>query len=172
MDIAPFSIDREQGKATLVVARSDFIDAFAELEEIVSRILRSAGHAPKGEPFCQRIKTFRGLDKTPLIAKQNFGARNQLADAILALLPVRADIVHSRLDVRTIDGVAAAMLTNAHESGTEYPTCRVLTATQFHELTARIVRYTQRIAALGKTKPETPSAPVSSPETVDNGEPD
>ena len=170
MDIEPSSVDREQAKATLVVARSEFIDAFAELEEVVSRILRSAGHAPKGEPFCQRIKTFRGLDKSPLIAKPNFGARNQLADAILALLPVRADIVHSRLDVRMIDGLAAAMLTNAHESGTEYPTCRVLTATQFHELTNRIVRYTQRIGALGKTKPETTTAPAPSADTPEAGE--
>ncbi|MDE2411567.1 MAG: hypothetical protein KGM18_07310 [Sphingomonadales bacterium] len=161
MEIDASHNQAELDRIEFLIARNDFIDAFADLEVAVCRVLRSTGQNPKSEPFGQRVKTFREAEKTHLIAKANYGARNQIADEIFAILPVRADIVHSRMNTHRIDGQLAAVLTNVQDAGAEFPTARILTLAQFKQLVSRITQFTQRIAALGKINPASLPQPPS-----------
>jgi hypothetical protein len=141
----------------LVLARSDFLDAFAGLESAVCKVLRSAGQNPKGEPFSQRVKAFKSTEKTTLIAKQNHPKRDQIADEIAALLQLRADIVHSRMNLQTIDGELCACFINVQEAGTLYPPQRILKLEDLKKLGRMALRLEERIAQLGRVNP--PSSP-------------
>ena len=145
----------------LLLARSDFLDAFADLEAAVTRILRSCGTVTKGEPFSQKVKALRTADKTTLIAKSNHAQRDQIADEIFALLQIRADIVHSRMTMRIVDGKVAASFLNVHETGAPFPPCRLLFHSEIKQLIEMTNRLTQRIRALNRSNPASWPPPPS-----------
>ena len=80
-------------------ARNDILDAFADLEARVAFILKRAGKLPpKGQCLGQRIEIFRTVKANSEIATANLVKRDTLANSISELLPVRADIVHSKME--------------------------------------------------------------------------
>ncbi len=145
----------------LLLARSDFLDAFADLEIAVTRILRSCGTVTKGEPFSQKVKAFKTAEKTTLIAKSNHAMRDQIADEIFGLLQIRADIVHSRMTIRIIDGKVAASFLNVQEAGALFPPCRILIHSEIKQLIEMTNRLTQRIRALNRASPASSPPPPS-----------
>ncbi len=145
-------------KYDMALARNDLLDAFADLEMIISKILRSCGVSPGNEPFGNRIKTFRTAEKTTLIAKANLPQRDQIADEIAALLPVRADIVHSRLRACRVEGHVVSYFINSQEASSDYPSGRLLSLTQINSLIEKVDKLTERVGGLNRaTNP--PSSP-------------
>lgn len=161
MEIRPITLKEALDGKVLHIARSEFLDAFAELELVVLKILKSSGATAKGEPFSQKVKSFRSVNKTSLIAKANFPQRDILADDICTLLRIRADIVHSRMTICEINGVLAASFINVNEAGTPYPATRILDQSQLKQLTAEATRLVRRIGQLNKTNPASSPQPPS-----------
>lgn len=149
----------------LVLARSDFLDAFALLEEAVAKILRSTGLGIKGEPFSQRVKAFRAAEKTNLIAKQNHAKRDHIADEISALLQIRADIVHSRMQLQAIDGVVCASFVNVQDMGAPFPARRILALDDLKQLVRIATKLAERIGQLNRVNPPS-SPPPPSPDAA------
>lgn len=145
----------------LVLARSDFLDAFAALEEAVAKVLRSAGQSLKGEPFSQRVKAFRTAEKTTLIAKQNLPKRDHIADEIQGLLQLRADVVHSRMELTSIDGTLCASFINVQEMGGLFPTRRILALDDLKQISQMALRLADRISQLNKVNPASSPPPPS-----------
>ena len=156
---------RDLNAVELYLLRSDFLDACANLEAAVCRILRSCGDARSTEPFGHRVQAFRKAEKTNLIAKANFGQRDQIADAIAELLPVRADIVHSAMKISLLDGQTTALFTNARTASDDYPVVRLLKAQDFRELIRRVANLTARTGTLGRVSPAS-SPPPPSPDAA------
>lgn len=150
---------QDLNEVELYLLRNDFLDACADLETAVCRVLRSCGDARSTEPFGHRVQAFRKAEKTNLIAKANYGQRDQIADAIAALLPVRADIVHSAMKLSTVDGQAMALFTNARAASDDYPLVRMLKAADFRELIRRVASLTARTAGLGRISPASSPPP-------------
>ncbi|MBK9011755.1 hypothetical protein [Novosphingobium sp.] len=161
MDLQAISNQEALDGIELLLARSDFLDAFADLETAVLRVLRSCGTVPKGEPFSQRVKALKTAEKTTLIAKSNHAQRDQIADEIMALLQIRADIVHSRMSIRTIDGKLAAFFLNVQETGALFPACRILNHSELKQLSSMVTRLTERISALNRVNPASSPRPPS-----------
>ena len=149
------------GATEMLIVRNDFLDAFADLESAVVRVLRSCGVPAKGEPLSHKLKAFRTAEKTPLIAKSNLSQRDQIADDIAALLPIRADVVHSRMQLCTIDGQTAAIFVNGQESGLLFPPARVLNLSDMRQLVAMTHRLVERIAGLKRINPASSPLPPS-----------
>lgn len=144
----------------LALMRSSFLDEFAQLETSVCRILCSCGAPASGEPFSQRLREFRKAEKTPLIAKANLNKRDQIAEAIAALLAIRADIVHSSMKVCIVEGQTTAMFTNAKEASMDYPPVRLLSTAQFRELIYKVQCINNGIAGLGRVNPASSPQPA------------
>lgn len=145
----------------MALLRSSFLDEFAQIEASIGRILCSSGVVQSGEPFSQRLKEFRKVEKTPMIAKANLNQRDPIADSIAAILTTRADIVHSSMRIGVVDGQSTAMFTNAKESITDYPCSRLLSTTAFRELIYTAQCINKRIAALGRVNPASVPQPPS-----------
>jgi len=145
----------------MALARNDLLDAFADLEMTISRILRSCGIAPSNEPFGNRMKAFRSAEKTNLIAKANLGQRDQIADEIAMLLPIRADIVHSRLRASRVEGHVVCYFINSQEASSDYPSGRLLSIAQIQSLIERVIKLTERVGKLKLINPASSPPPPS-----------
>lgn len=141
------------------LARSDFLDSFADLEAAIWVKLEKSGMSPIArEPFGNRLKAFRELPSGSQIAKCRINQRNQLADAVAKILPIRADLVHGRMRIAILDGEAVAMFTNATLAGDEDAPVRILTLARMRSISERLQRHTQTVGLLSK-----PVNPPSSP---------
>jgi hypothetical protein len=148
----------EAGLTTIHVRRSKFIDAFGQIETNVAAILKAGGISPCNTPMSQRLSEFRKLAANARLAKQNLGRRDQLAEKIALLMPVRTDIVHSVLTGCIVDGMVTAKLVNAQLSGDRLPPCRLLNESDFDRLIAEAGKIANDLLALAK-----PLNPASSP---------
>ena len=152
-----------QDKIDFVFARSDVLDAFAELEALIGRILKSCGHPASNEPFGHRLKAFRTAGKTTFIAKANLGQRDHIADAIADLLPIRADIVHSAMRLVTFDGREVALFVNAQQAFAPYPQARIVDLVQLRGLARELRDLRKRVSELAKCVNPASSPPPPSP---------
>ena len=151
-DIIPQSAESQLG-----LARSHFLDAFADVEAEIIRFLNQAGQFKSGTPFGSRIEAFRKLEGISRIAKANHTKRDKVADEIAALRPVRADIVHSRMQVRLMDNTAYALFVNAQNRHESYPSCRILNLADLETITRKLSEYLMDLNNLGRVNP--PSSP-------------
>ena len=159
MEELKISNANSQGNLDLTLARSDFLDAFSDLETQIHRILQSCGVPQSTAPFKQRLESFRSAGKTPLIAKSNFPDRDRIADTIVELLPVRADIVHSHMKPCLIDGEAAALFINSQEANSRHPTGRAISLVQLKAMLAQLNTIREQLVGLGRK-----ATPASSPQ--------
>lgn len=152
----------ELPRAELAQARSDVLDAFASLEAMVCKMLRAAEkQLPNAAQFSARLEAFKKLEGISQIAKANLQKRDRLVAEISALLPVRADIVHSRLKACQIDGLPAAIFVNSQNQSDSYPQCRILTLDAMRRMVEAILRYAKDISELGRVinPPSLPQQP-------------
>ena len=118
--------------------RSRCVDAFALAEAHIAAILTRGGEKCSSEPLGAKLEHLRKLKTSPNYSAANKKRVDELLVAISALLPVRADIVHSRLVLVEIEGVKHAQFLNAVESAQPFPTVRLLTFDQMRDLTRRV----------------------------------
>jgi hypothetical protein len=152
-------VERCAARSDFCHARSDVLDAFADLESYVSAMLRLAGKSvSKGQCLGQRMQVLRGLEASSQLAKSNFAMRDRIVDEISDLLPVRADIVHSRMGECSIDGQKAAVFMNSHDSAEPFPMPRFMTIADLKRLAAIIQKQTEKLKTLNRN-PNQPSSP-------------
>lgn len=141
------------------IARTEFLDSFADLEAGVAKMLEKAGAAPSlKEPFSHRLKAFKEIDKVSVVAKCRIGQRNSLAAGIAKILPIRADIVHSRMHVNELDGRPVALFVNAQLAPDQDAPARILTLDRLQQLTKLLAGYLAKLSDLKR-----PINPASSP---------
>lgn len=145
----------------IYLLRNEFLDAFAELETAVFRVLHSCAKPATSEPFSQRVKAFRTAEKTGLIAKANLSQRDQIADGIVNLLTVRADIVHSVMKISNVDGCDTAIFVNAREASADFPLARSLTVNDLRDLIQKVKQLNNQIANLRSVNPPSSQPPPS-----------
>lgn len=118
--------------------RSRCIDAFATIEANVIKRLKCNGAKCGEEPFAQKITTLAATPASPGYAAAAKKKVDLALATLLDLLSVRADIVHSPLNLVSVDSVAHARFVNAAVACTQYPLCRLFSFDQLRELTRRI----------------------------------
>lgn len=163
MEMLPVKMTEANEPLEFVTLRSAFLDAFSDLETEVITILKSAGISSSNEPFGNRVQKLREADKTPRIAKANLGVRDQITDGITELLPIRADIVHSRMRIGILDGQPVALFINSKEASNSDALTRILTLKRMQGLVALVERLVKRISDLGRTANPASSLPPPSP---------
>ncbi len=127
------------------------LDAFANLEAIVCKLLKAANNEPpKNQPFRPKLDEFAKITGISQIATANLHKLALLVAEIKDLLPVRADIVHSHMQISNIDGTPSAMFTNSQNACETYPSVRILTLRQLHEIEREVLKIVDRIKALNR----------------------
>ena len=127
--------------------RSNFIDAFADCEIEVCALLRSLAVPIGNEPFSQRLLKLGKCQPASGYAKE----RKARVDAALAqlseVLPVRADVVHARMKLVTIEGVNFACFVNAREQAAACPAARLVSFENFRAITRRVAKIAEDLRA-------------------------
>ena len=147
----------------LAAARSAMLDAFGDLEARICKFLKDAKQAPKAQPLGAKVEAFKSLPSMPQIAKANMTKRDSLAEEIAALLPIRADVVHSRMTLHNIDGKQAAIFVNSQNRSDAYPPCRILTESDLCRITKEILHIVSELGNLGRVVNPASSPPPPSP---------
>ena len=161
MDNSP-SHQHQTADAELGYVRSQVLDAFSEIELAIARLLIAAGNQPKGPHLGSMVEAFRKIEGIPGVAKANHPKRDDLANKICELLPVRADIVHSQMKVCRVDGVASAQFVNSQNASQSYPECRLLSVKHMIDIANAARTIASGIAQLNRINPPS-SPPLPSP---------
>jgi hypothetical protein len=155
----PIDLPNVIAATDFVIARSQFLDRFADLEAGISAALQKAGTPPNlKEPFGHRLKAFKEIEKVSVIAKCRIGQRNDLVEAISKILPIRADIVHSRMQVSALEGVPVALFVNSQFAADPDAPVRLLTLERLQVHIASLSRFLERLQEMKR-----PVTPASSP---------
>lgn len=139
--------------------RSRFLDAFAEVERMVVRMGKMVAKQPNdGASLGQRIERARQAQAGPQFSKDNLKKAFDALDAVCALLPLRADIVHSTLRLAMVDAVATLIFSNSRTADTLCPTVRIIDAAEFKTLTTSVQAISAKLrAALTPPSPPRPT---------------
>lgn len=146
-----YSLDLDQAAARTHRARSEFLDAFGGLEAQLLKLLRSGKKPVNAAQTTALLEAFRKLEATPLIAKANLPKRDTLAARIDELLPVRADIVHSRMIVHMVGNDCEVRFVNARNSHEKHPQSRNLTIAQLEALIRDVGALTDELSGLNQS---------------------
>lgn len=139
-------------------ARSEFLDAFSDLEVAVAKVLRSADAPISSEAFGHILEKFKRVPPAPLLAKANLSRRNSLANEAIELLKVRADVVHSHMKVQVTKGGGRARFVNSRSVGTKAAIPREMTLQELVDVTQKTRSLVADIANLNRINP--PSSPL------------
>ena len=119
-------------KASLKQARSDLLDAFAELDAAITIVLQSASLNKIPPLFGQRLEAVK------LHAQRNL-------EEIDSLVPIRNDVVHSTLEFMNRKGGLSAVYVNSG-SVDRFPSSRVLNVADHREITRTVKGAAKRLA--------------------------
>ena len=142
------------------IERSKLLDAFARLESAVVAFIHLNGGdvGCPTKPLGQKLELLAKLKADPRLSK----ARKSEIEAAIKLfaphLSVRADIVHSALNVISLEE-SVAIYRNATEANSQYPSARMLTLEQHRKLALEAAKLTTELTK----KPNPPSPPQPSP---------
>lgn len=125
------------GKDAFHRERSQCIDAFAAIEACIAIILTQGGEKCSGEPLGAKLESLRKLKPNPRYSTEQKKIVDDVLTEISSLLPVRADVVHGRLELVLIDGANHVRFTNAVEAAKPFPVTRLLTFEQLRRLTTQ-----------------------------------
>ncbi len=144
--------------------RSRFLDTFAEVERMVVRMGKMvAKHPSDGASLGQRIEHARQVQPSPQFSKDSLKKACEALDAVSALLPLRADIVHSTLRFAIVDAVPTLIFLNSRVADMLCPTVRMIDATEFKTL----IKCVQAISAKLRAALTPPSPPRPKPAAAD-----
>lgn len=127
-------------------ARSEFLDAFARVEEAVVRLLARNALPSGNDLLKQKIDRFRASKASPQLSRESKRKAQQLLDKLEPLAEIRADIVHARLRVIGWDGEVRAAFLNARRLCDRAPLVRVLTRQEFSDLAKELGKLAKELA--------------------------
>ena len=142
--------------------RSRCVDAFATVELVVNYLLAISGTKCGGEPLGQRIVNLREAKPSSGYSK----ARKKTVDEALKLLdawlPLRADLVHGRLQLAELDGEVHACFANARQAALPGKQLRMFELADLRMATQRVTAIATKLQSEPKAA-EPPINPASSP---------
>lgn len=150
------NLQHQTASAELAQARSDLLDAFADIEAKIARMVKAASGSAH---LSARITLFRKLEPCSSLSKTNLPKRDKMADELESLLPLRADIVHSRLETVMIGGSVAAKFVNAQHRHEDHPPCRLLFLADIRKLTTKVHAIHKDLSNLNRPI-NSPSSPL------------
>lgn len=119
-------------------ARSQCIDAFAEVEEAVVALLDLLLCKSSGELFGQKIELLKAAKPSPKFSKQRLTNLQSLLPECSAASLIRNDIVHSRLQLAELDGQYRACFVNAKQCLSGGQSARLFSLEGLHQLHDRL----------------------------------
>ena len=142
------------------IARSVFLDAFAELEVSVGRLLATSATFKSSEKksFGHRVQDLRDLKPCPKISKEKCAKIADKVARIHPLLSIRSDIVHSQTVIANIDGIIHAKICNNLMSLEARPYVRLLRIEDFKAYTGEARKIANELAQL-LNPPSSPPRP-------------
>lgn len=134
----------------LAVARSHWLDAFSRLEVAILRCAKRHGAQPhpRGTPIMQRLSELASLKPSSALSNETSAKRQTLVQECQAILPVRATIVHSEMQIGRKQEIDVAFFQNAVDAAEEVPCYIVMTEAEFTQSRKDLRRLAQRYDAL------------------------
>lgn len=130
-------------KRELQAARSDLLDAFAEVESAIFRLEAKHDLKPNNASLGQKIARLRKLeptgDRSPLPA---------VLDQLVELNAVRTEVVHRPMSAVALQGTTMALFIARADDETLPPVARVMSLDRFRQLTARLRVLSKAISEL------------------------
>lgn len=153
----------QPGQAPFHRERSLLLDAFVDCEVEVNGILKKGGAKPGGEILGQRIAKLIAVPASSTYAKSHKARVDALLAELLELACVRADIVHARLDIVNVDGVACARFRNVRNAADPYAPVRLITLADLRALTRRVAQIAEDLREPAKPVPVSPASSPPQP---------
>lgn len=121
-----FAVD---ATTVLALARSAWLDAFSRVEVAVHRCAgRHRLSLPRGAPLAERIKKLAAVKASAHCSRADAAKLAEVVGRVEELLPLRATIVHSAMEVGQYGGTCVAMFRNAVDAAFDVPSFMVLSA--------------------------------------------
>lgn len=151
-----------EGSDAFHIARSRYLDAMAEFEAQVVRILRLGGLKAGSECLGQKLEKLASLKATCSLSKDAVKKAHDIVAGSGSMLDERNDIVHAVMRIVNFDGVTTAYFSNNRldESDTS-SVGRLINAAQFEQIERRTRSQTTRLASIGKPTPPAKKAPAN-----------
>jgi len=140
---------------TFKVARSDYIDACSEVEVQVVRLMQIAEIEVKSDCLGLKLKKLATVLPSPQRSKANVTEVRNVCASLEPCLAARADIVHSTLQILTLDGLKYAAFANVRQNHAQSKIYRLMTAHQLSHEARHLKELADRLAAVkwGSTPP-------------------
>jgi hypothetical protein len=132
------------------VTRSEWLDAFSELEVAILRCASRIGLNcdAKKTPLAVRLGNLRDAPASPRLSKSSANELKSLASACEKLLAIRAAIVHSKMRCGTYEGTPAAFFQNVLDAAESQPFHTVLKLDDFERMRSDLIRFAGRFDAI------------------------
>jgi hypothetical protein len=130
------------------VLRSDWLDRFARFEiEVCATLLAHNALKAGSPPFAQRLNDLQNLpslaEKAPRLLKRLIAERD-------ALLLMRATLVHSAMQVGSLDRQPAAVFRKVTDAVTENPSYVVMAETDFRRTMEQLQSLADKVKSFSK----------------------
>ena len=156
--------DQDATAIEFMIARNGVLDAFSTLESEISRFIGGGGKAAtRNLALGQKLEAFRKVKANPQAATANLPKVEKIADSIACILPIRADIVHSQMKLKNLDGTQVAVFANSVEATEPYPLVRILELKQLMSVGQTALMLTGRIKQLGQKEGANPVSSLPPP---------
>lgn len=136
--------------------RSQLLDSFADVEQAVTSVLAMVPKkASDGASLGQRIECAKMVEPNPKLSKANHAIVRESLSKLCCILPLRADVVHARLQVVMVNGDPTVIFSNSRNTGCLHPPVRMIGLNEF----AALAKYVQGMAdalARAVTQPSPP----------------
>lgn len=144
------------------IARSRYLDAMAEFETQVIRVLRRGGVKVGNECLGQKLDKLASLNASCRLSKAAVARLHEIATGSGPLLDERNDIVHAAMDIVDLDGVAHALFSNTRlDDNSTSSIGRLISAAQFSRLEVRTRDLAKDMAAIGAPPAPAKKAPAN-----------
>lgn len=115
--------------------RSRCVDAFAQAERAVNKLLDLTASKRGGEPLKQRMANLRKAKVSPSYSAARKKSVEAALDELEARLPLRADIVHGCLQLAEFENENRACFANARQDSGPGTQMQVFSLADFREVT-------------------------------------
>jgi hypothetical protein len=143
-------------------ARGRFLDKFAEIEQSVIVLLKLSGAKCGNDSLGQKVESLRNFIAQLKCLKPQFSVALEALDDLEQILPLRNDIVHSRLALAIVDGASHALFRNTRFIQDRAPPVRLLSLKDFKHLEETLTGITTRLSVPTEINPAS-SPPQPSP---------
>lgn len=128
------------------VARSNFIDAFGEVEAAICKRLINFDKDPGNQQLGQKIAMLREMKASPRYSKLDRQRINGALERLQAFQEIRCDVVHAPMKLVEMDGIATGCFVNPRNLQDRTILARHITLEKFEQLTREVASIAAELA--------------------------